>query len=125
MYSNLSLKDHITELWVHLGSIQAVRNQSFDEVRRSLPREIMITPSVTNRGKSKDVYVIVNYKGLRINLEFTTDGRTFNVYPGSITYLNNNIPFKYLSTRCSLATPLDLESETKLAKIISKLIEVY
>lgn len=125
MYSNLSLKEHIAELWRHVTTARVSRKPTFNELRDSLPREVMIQADTKDRGKVKDIYVIIAYKGLRINFEFTTDGRTFNVYPGSITYLGTNVPFRYLSTRCSLDTPLDLDSETKLAKIIGKIIEVY
>lgn len=125
MYSKLSLKEHLTELWQYVSAVRTSRSPTFNEFRDSLPREIMIQTDTKDRGKSKDIYVIVSYKGLRINFEFTTDGRTFNVYPGSITYLGTNITFRYLSTRCSLDTPLDLDSETKLAKIIGKIIEAH
>lgn len=125
MHSSLSLKEHIAELYSRTQPIVAKKDFSFEDVKRVLTPDVHIQTDVRPRGKSNDVYTIVHYKNLQLNFEFTTDGRTFNVYPGYITYNGTKIDFTYLSTRCSLITPLDLESETKLARIIAKLIEVY
>lgn len=125
MHSNLSLKAHLAELHLRIQSLSAKHNGSFDDIKRLLAPDVHVQADVRPRGKSNDVYTIIHYKNLQLNFEFTTDGRTFNVYPGYLTYNGTKIDFTYLSTRCSLTTPLDLESETKLARIIVKLIEVY
>ena len=125
MHSNLSLKAHLAELHLRIQSLSAKHNGSFDDVKRLLAPDVHVQADVRPRGKSNDVYTIIHYKNLQLNFEFTTDGRTFNVYSGYLTYNGTKIDFTYLSTRCSLTTPLDLESETKLARIIAKLIEVY
>ena len=125
MHSNLSLKAHLAELHLRIQSLSAKHNGSFDDVKRLLAPDVHVQADVRPSGKSNDVYTIIHYKNLQLNIEFTTDGRTFNVYPGYLTYNGTKIDFTYLSARCSLTTPLDLESETKLARIIAKLIEVY
>ena len=125
MYSELSLRDHISELWLRVSSIKAKKDFSFADAKRLLLPDVHIQVDAKPRGRSQDAYTIVTYKNLQLNFEFTTDGRTFNVYPGYIVYNTTRIEFTYLSTRCSLSTPLDLDSESKLAKIIAKLIEVY
>ena len=121
------MKEAVAELLTTFTELESKRDGSFDDIVSQLPAGVELHGTGIARGNIRDLSVEVHYRGFSLTIRTSTDLRSFNVYPGTITYQGDEYKYTYANDGVRIHgddTP-DRGTCEFISKLIQRIIEVY
>lgn len=111
-----------------LQQIKATKNRSFEDVKGLVPTGLGFSYKEERRDDVSDVQLRLILDTLVVDIDFTTDMRTFNVYQSTVDFGGKTYMYSHRNGMAMFAQPDDIANARAailLAKVVNQCAQLY